>query len=161
MACYHRLWAAHTVERHRAWHAIIACGKHTELNDIGRSMPSSPLDGKHCQTTSGVAYHHCLWAAQAVGRRQALHSIIAFGQHTQSNDVGRGMTSSPLGSTQDRIMSGVECHHRLWQHTRSDDVGRGMTSPPLDNTHGRQCRAWHDDITTLGNNTWSGTWSVA
>ena len=107
-------------------------------------MPSSRLDGKHGRTTSGVVCHHCLKAAQAVRRRQALHAIIAFNQQTQSNDFGRGMTSSPLGSTQDRMMLGVSCHHRLWQHTQSDNVGGGMTSPPMDNTHGQQRRqAWH------------------
>ena len=85
--------------------------------------------------------HHCLWAAQRVGRCQALHAIIAFVEHTQSNDVGHGMPSSPLGSTQDRTMSGVACHHRLWAaHT----VERR--------------RAWHD-ITALGQHTRSATTS--
>ena len=132
VACHHRLKAAHTVERRRAWHAIIA------------------LNSKHGRTTSGVAYHHRLWAAQTVRQRWALHDIIAFGQHTQSKDVGRGMPSSPLGSTEGRMTSGVACHYRLWaahtverhqawhaiiasgQHTWSNDVGRGMPSSPLD-----------------------------
>ena len=96
VACHHRLWEAHTVERCRAWHSIIAFGKPTQSNSVGHGMPSSLLDGKHGRTTSGVACHNCLWAAQTVGRRQALHAIIAFGQHTRSNDVGHGVTSLPL-----------------------------------------------------------------
>ena len=143
VACHHRLWPAHTVKRRRAWHAIIAFGQHRRLDGVRRFMPSSPLDGKHGLTTFGVACNHRLWAAQIVERRRALHAIIAFGQHTQSNDVGHGMPSSPLGSTQDRTMSGVACHHRLWAaHT----VGRRG--------------AWHD-ITALRKHRRSATSSVA
>ena len=98
-------------------------------------MPSSPLDGKHGVTKSGVALPHYPWAAHTVGLRRAWHAIIA------------------LGSTHGRMTWGVACHHRVWeahmverrqalhsiiafgQHTQSNDVERGMTSPPLDNTH--------------------------
>ena len=83
-------------------------------------MPSPHLDSTHGRTRSGVAFHHCLWAAHTVKRHRAWHAIIALGQHTRSNDVGCGMISSPLGS-----------------NTRSKDIGRGMTSPPFDSTHGR------------------------
>ena len=34
VACHHRLWAAYTVERRQVWHAIIAFGQHTWLNDV-------------------------------------------------------------------------------------------------------------------------------
>ena len=51
VACHHRLWAAHTVERRRAWHAIIAVGQHTWSNDIRCGMTSPPLDCTHGQTT--------------------------------------------------------------------------------------------------------------
>ena len=122
-------------------------------------MRSPPLGSTHGQTTSGVACHHRLWTPQTVKRRRACHSIIAFGQHTQSNYVGRGMPSSPLGSTNGRTTSRVDVQHHLWaahtvkrrrawhaiialgQHTRSNDVRRDMPSPPLDSTH---------DRTTLG-----------
>ena len=118
VACYRHLWPAHTVEQHRAWHVIIAFGQHTQSNDVRRFMPSSPLDGKHGRTTSGVAFNHRLWAAQTVERRRAWHAIIALGQHRRSDGVGRGMPSSPLGSTHSRTRSGVACHHRLWEaHT--------------------------------------------
>ena len=148
VACYHRLWAAHTVERRQLWHASIALWQHTQSKEIGRGMTSPPLDSTHGRTTSGVAFNH------------------AFGQHTRSNDIGRGTSSPTLDSTHGRTTSGVTCHHRLWtahtvgrcrtwqditslgQHTRSNDVGRVMTSPPLESTHGRQCRVWHD-ITAL------------
>ncbi len=111
VACHHRLWAAHTVERRRAWHAIIAFGQHTRSNDVGRGMPSSPLGSTHGRTTSGVACHHRLWA-HTVERRLAWHAIFAFLQHTRSNDVGRGMPSSPFDSIDGRPSSGVACHLR-------------------------------------------------
>ena len=99
VACNHRLWAAHTVERRRAWHAIIALGRQTRSDDIRRDMPSPPLDSTHSRTMSGVALHHRPWTARMVGRSRAWYDITALGQHTRSNDVGRGMPSSPLGST--------------------------------------------------------------
>ena len=125
---HHRLWEAHTVERHRAWHAIIA---------LGRQTPS---------TTSGVACHHCLWAAETVERCLAWHVIIALERQTGSNDVRRHIPSQPLDSIYGRTTPGVACHHLFWaadtverrrawhaiisfeQHTRSNDVGRGMPS---------------------------------
>ena len=145
--CHHRLWAAQTVERHRAWHAIItlglhtlsdnigrgmtsppldsthnrqcrawhditALGQHTRLDDIGHGMTSPPLGSTHGRTASNVACHHRLLAAHTVERRQAWHAIIAFGQHIRSKDVRRGMPSSPLGSPNGRMTSGVACHHR-------------------------------------------------
>ena len=136
VSCHHRHWTAHMV------------------GNVGRGMPSPPLGRTHGRTTSSVAEHHCSWTAHTVERRRAWHAIIAFGQHTRSNDVGRGITSPPLDSTHGRRTSGVTCHHRLltehsveraqvWhaiiavgQHTWSNDVRCGMTSPPLDSTHG-------------------------
>ena len=88
-------------------------------------------------------------------QRRVWYAITALGQHTRSNDVGRGMKSPPLGKTYGRTTSGLACHHRLWaahmvrlrrawhdiialgQHTRSNNVEHGMTSPSLDYTHGR------------------------
>ena len=155
------------------WHAIIAFGKHTQSNDVGRGMPSSPLGSTkrsndvergmqssplgstHGRMTSGVASHHRLLTAHTVEQRQAWHAIIAFGQHTLSNDVGRERTSPPLDDTLGRMTSGVACRHRLravhtvkrreaWhaiiafgQHKHSKDVGCGMPSPPLDCTNSR------------------------
>ena len=138
VTCHHHLWTAHMVERCREWHSIISLGRETRSNNVERCMLSSPFASTHSRTTSGVAWHHRLWAAHTVERRWALHAIIAFGQntcrttsgvachhrlgqHTRSSDVGRGMPSSPLGSTDGRMASGVACHHRHWTaHT----VGR-------------------------------------
>ena len=136
-------------------------------------MTSLPLDCTHGRTTSGVASHHrhrtsshswttssvtCHhrpWTANTIKRRRVWYAIISFGQHTRSNDVGRGMPSSPMGSTHDRTTSGMAGHHRLWvaqmverhqawhditslgQHTRSNNVGHGMPSLSLGSTHGR------------------------
>ena len=111
VACHHCLWAAYTVERRWAWHAIIAfgqytrsndvgtwhaiiaLGQHTRSNDVGRGMPASPLGSTHGRTTSGVECHHLLWAADTVERRRAWHAIITFGKHTWWDGVGRGMPS--------------------------------------------------------------------
>ena len=136
-------------------------------------MPSSPLGSTDGQTASGVVCHHRHWAAHKVkrhrawhsiiafglahiaGRRRAWHAIIALGRQTWSNDFGRGMPSSPFGSTQGRTMLSVASHHRPWtartveqrrawhditalgQHTRSNDFRHGMPSSPLGSTHGR------------------------
>ena len=146
VACHYRPWVAHTVERRRTWHTVIAVGKHTRSNDVGRGMPSSPLVSINGQTTLGVACHHRLWAAHTVKRRRACRAIIVFGQHIRLIDVGRGMPSSPLHSTHGRATSCVACHHSPWtaqtverrqawhaiiafrQHTRSDGVEHGMPS---------------------------------
>ena len=150
VACHHRLWEAQTVEPRRAWHANITFGQHTRSNNVGRSMPASPLVNTHGRKTSAVACHHYLWTAQTVKRRRAWHASIAFGQHTRSKDVGHGMPSSPLGSINGRTASGVACHCRPWtantveqslsshaiidleRQPRLNNVGRGMQSSPLD-----------------------------
>ena len=66
VACHHRLYTTHTVERRWAWHDITAYGQHTWSNDVGRDMPSPPLDCTHSRTTLGVACHHCLCAAHTI-----------------------------------------------------------------------------------------------
>ena len=160
VACNHRLWAAHMVEQRHTWHAIIALGRQTLSNDVRGGMPPSPLGSTNGRTMSGVTCHHSPWTTNTVKKRQACHSIIAFGQHKRSNDVGLGMTLPPLGTTHSRT-------HRAWhaiipfgQHTRLNDVGRGMPSSPLDNKHDRQRWAWHD-ITAPGLHTQSATSGVA
>ena len=154
VALHHRPWAAHTVDLRRAWHDITSFRQHTRSNDVVRGMPSSPLGSTHGRMTSGVTFHHRLWEAQKVKRRRAWHAIIAFGKHKLSNDIGRCMPSSPLGSTNFQTTSDVACHHSLWaahtverrrawhaiialrQNKWSNDVRHGRTSPPLDSTHG-------------------------
>ena len=124
-SCHHRLWEAQTVERHwawlaiiafgladavgwrQAWHAIIALGRQTWSNDVGRCMPSLPLGSTNGRTASGVACHHRLWPANIVEQHRAWHAIIAFGLHTRSNNVRHCMPASPLGSTHGRTTLGV------------------------------------------------------
>ena len=118
VAYRHRRGAAHTVERRRAWHAIIALGQHTRSDGIERGMPSSPLGSTYGRTTSDVAYRHRRWEAHTVDRCRAWHAIIAFGKHRRPNDVERGMPLSPLGSTHGRTTSDVAYRHRRWEaHT--------------------------------------------
>ena len=93
--------------QHWAWNHITALGKHTQSNDVGCGMPSSPFGSTNGRTTSGVACHHHLWAAQMVERRQAWNAIIALGRQTQSNDVGHDMPSSPLGSANGQTTLGM------------------------------------------------------
>ena len=71
VAFNHRLLAAQTVERRRAWHAIIALGWQTRSDDVRRGIPSSRLGSTHGRTTSGVACFHRLWAAHTVERHRA------------------------------------------------------------------------------------------
>ena len=166
-------------QKRRAWHDITALGLHTQSNDVGCGMQSSPLGSTESRTASGVAFHHRPWTANMVERCEAWHAIIAFGQHRRSDSYRRCMPSSPLASKHSRTTSGVACHHRLWaahtikqcqalhscialgKHTRSHHIGRGMTSLPLDNTHAKHRRAWHDDITAVGQYTRSATLGVA
>ena len=137
MACHHRLGTTHTVRRRRAWHNISALGQHTRLEYVMRGMTSLPLYNTHSRTTSGVACHHRLWAAQPIKRRRARHAIIAHGRQTRLNDVRRDMPSPSLDSTHGRTTSVVVRHLAFGKHTRSKYVGRGMTSPPLGITHGQ------------------------
>ena len=146
VACHHPLWAAHTVELRRTWHAIIAFGKHKRSNHVGRGMPISPLGSTHGRTTSVVTCQYRLWATHTVERRRTWHDITAIGQHRRSNDVRRDMPSPPLDSTHHRTMLGMACHPHLWaaqtvgrrrawhaiiavgQHKQSIIVGCGMPS---------------------------------
>ena len=75
MTCNHRLWAAQTVKRHWAWHAIIAHGLQIRLNDVRSDISSPPLDNTYGRSTLGRACHHRLWAAHTVERRRAWHDI--------------------------------------------------------------------------------------
>ena len=99
--------AAHTIERRRAWHAIIAFEQHTRWNEVRHGMTSLPLDSTHGRTMSGVTCHHHFWNSHTVKQHSAWYAIIAFGLHTRSDDVGRGMTSSPLDCTDGQTTSGV------------------------------------------------------
>ena len=88
VASHHRPWTAEMVDRCRAWNAIIALGQHTR------------------SAMSGEALNHRPWTVRTVKRRPAWHDITDLGLHARSDDVGRGMKSPPLDSTQP-AMSGV------------------------------------------------------
>ena len=47
VACHHRHWKAHTVERRQAWHDITGLGLHARSDDVGRGMTSPPLHSTH------------------------------------------------------------------------------------------------------------------
>uniref|UniRef100_A0A3Q7HKZ5 Uncharacterized protein n=1 Tax=Solanum lycopersicum TaxID=4081 RepID=A0A3Q7HKZ5_SOLLC len=113
LACNHRPWTTNKIGQRRAWHDINALGLHAWSNDVWRGMTSPPLGSIHSRQR--MACHHRLWAAQTVERHWTWHDITSFGQHSRSNDVGRGMPSSPLGSTSGRTPLGMACHHRLWE----------------------------------------------
>ena len=89
VACHHRGWAAHTIERRRALHDITSLGMHAWLDDVGSGITSPPL-------VSILGRQHRAW-----------HEITSFGQHTRSKDIGHGIPSSPLGSTHGQTTLGV------------------------------------------------------
>ena len=91
-----------TIGRRWAWHDITALGQHTRSDYVRRGMTSPPLYITHSRTTSGVAYHHHLWAAQTIKRRRAGHAILAHGRQTQLNDVRRDMPSPSLDNKHGR-----------------------------------------------------------
>ena len=106
-------------------------------------MTSPPFDSTQGHTTSGVSCYHRLSAAQAVRRRRAWHAITALGQHTWSDDVGRGMPSPPLDSTHGRTTRAWHDITTFGQHTQSNDVSHGMPPSPLAAHTVERCRAWH------------------
>ena len=136
VACHLGPWTTYTVERHQAWHAIIAF-KPADTVRRRRAWHAIIAQGRHSRMTSRVACHNRLLKAHTVGRRRAWHAIISFGQHRPSDGVRRGMPTSPLGSTNDRPSSGVACHHSPWTAHTVGNVGQGIKSPPLDSTHGQ------------------------
>ena len=109
VACQHCLWEAHTVERRRAWHDITSFGQRTRSNNVGRDMPSPPLESTHGRTTSGVACDHHFWVAQTVGpankveRRRAWHTLSPLDLLTQLPGVRCGMPSSPMDGKHGRM----------------------------------------------------------
>ena len=136
MTCHHRHCTARTVGRRQAWHDITALRLHVRSNDVGRDMPSPPLDSTLGRTTFCVACHHCGWAAHTIERRRAWHDITSLGMHAWLDDVGCGITSPPLESTLGRQRRAWHEITAFGQHTRSNDIGHGIPSSPLGSTHG-------------------------
>ena len=137
MDCHYGLWTERTVLHCRTWHAIIALGMNTQMDYVGRGMPSSPLERTHST------------------RRWVWNSIIAFGKHTWSDDIGRDMPSWPYDITHGRTILRTKCHHspltantnglspvwnviiNLGKHIRSDKIMRGILLFPFEKAHDR------------------------
>ena len=47
VACHHDLWTGHKVKHRWVWHAFVALILHTQTDDVGRGMPSLPLESTH------------------------------------------------------------------------------------------------------------------
>ena len=91
-----------------------------------------------------------------VGRCRTFHAILAFRQHTWSDDVRHGMPSSPLIAHM--VVQHRACHDiiTLRHDTRSYYVGRGMPSSPLSSSQGRDMSGeachhclWEKDMVRL------------
>ena len=87
VACHHCPWRANTITLRRVWHAIITLGQHTRLDDVGRGIPSSPLEIIHDQTTLGMACYHHPWTADMIRSRRVWHASMDLGKHTRSEYV--------------------------------------------------------------------------
>ncbi len=92
----------------------------------------------HARTVSGDESQQSLLSTRRIESRMLLAiGVIAFGQHTWTNDIGLGMTTSSLGSTCGQTTSSVAWHYCPWA---------GHTV--------RRCRPWHA-IIALGQHTTS------
>ena len=78
VACLHRICKAHTVERHRGWHTIMALRHHAQSDNVGCGMPLLPLYFTHGRETWNVACLSRPCTAHTVERRRAWHVIIAL-----------------------------------------------------------------------------------
>ena len=129
VACHHSPWIENTTERRRALHDITTLGQHIwsvtscvagyhllrtvhTVGNVGRGMTSPPLDKTQLNDV-GCGMPYRLLATHSVGRHRAWHAIITFRKHKRSNDVRRGMPSSPLDGKHGQTKSGVACHHHL------------------------------------------------
>uniref|UniRef100_A0A3Q7EUZ1 Uncharacterized protein n=1 Tax=Solanum lycopersicum TaxID=4081 RepID=A0A3Q7EUZ1_SOLLC len=139
MAFHHSNWIIHMVEQRRLLNALISVVHHTQRNNVGCGMRSSPLDSTNGRTTSDDV--------------RTSHAHVFLGNLTRSNDVKRGMPSWPLDRTHGWTTLGVACHHcpciadkhgqhmalhaiiDLGQHTRSDKIVCEMPSLSFQKTH--------------------------
>ena len=79
-------------------------------------MPLLPDRRQTLSDDVDVAYHQSIWTAHTDGRR-TWHAVIDLVQHTQLDDVRRGMSHGPWASQK-------VVRRRVWH-----------VSVPLDNTH--------------------------
>ena len=156
MACHHRPWTTNTIGLRQSSHAIMDCGQHGKLDDLGRGnaiislgmhtrsdyvgcgMPSSPLKSIHYRTTSGVEYYPHTLTTHIIGGRWTWHVIIALGMNARSDDVSHGIPSSQLDSIHN-VERRWACHAIIshGKHIPLDYVFHGMPSLIWDNTDSR------------------------
>ena len=110
----------------------ISLGKHTPLGNVGRGIPSAPLESIHDRTKLGVAYYHHPMTEHMIGPCRALHALMALGQHMRSNDVERCVPLSPHATHTFGQLKSLLFIISLGHHTRSKNVRRGMQSSPLE-----------------------------
>lgn len=108
VVCSHRPWRAHTVRISgmKCHHRLLKT--HTRSNNVGPYMLSTTL--------VRVKLYPAWYACMAFGQHTRLDdvdvaSLIAFGLHTRTVNIERGMTLSPLSSTHSRPTLGIICHH--------------------------------------------------
>ena len=109
----------------------------TQTNDVGCDIPLFTLSSTHGGMTLGVACHQRPRVEPTILKCPAWHANISLGHHIQSDEVGRGMPSSPLGKTHGQTTSGVACNHiPCTSHTvEKRRVFHAIVA--LDFTHGR------------------------
>ena len=76
---HHRPRTLQMIGQHRAWHAIIAFGQHTQSNEFRLGMVAYPLDTTHYRKKSSVASHHNHYKEHTIERCCAWHVIIDLG----------------------------------------------------------------------------------
>ena len=134
VTCNNFPWTPHTIGRCQAWHTIIAFRLHTWLDHVRRGIQSYTLVSTYSRMTSSVSCNRRLLTSHIVGRRQSWNARMSLGQETQTDDIGRCMTSSPWTTYKIRRCRVWHVIIALGQNTRSDDIGRGMRSYTLDCT---------------------------
>ena len=114
LASHHRPLKANTVTGRRAWHDIIALGKHTWSDDVERYLQLSLFDNTQIWTFVIPCYNRP-WIEHTIRLRWAWYAIITLELHIQLDDIGCGMHPWPLGSTICRTTLGMEVHHKHWE----------------------------------------------
>uniref|UniRef100_A0A3Q7GPQ5 Uncharacterized protein n=1 Tax=Solanum lycopersicum TaxID=4081 RepID=A0A3Q7GPQ5_SOLLC len=126
----------------------------------------NPLNSAHSGNQNLTLDHRklSLWGDEFAGTICIItgkcRQFIRLVELIRSDDIGRGMPFSPLGSTDGQTELGVACHHRPWiahrvgrrawhaiivlgQHKWSAVVGRRMPSYPWKANTIKRRRAWY------------------
>ena len=126
------------VGRRQEWHVIISLGQHTRSDYVSFCSAITPLGSTYNLTRKGVKCDHCTWKIYMVELHWVWHVIITLGKYTRSDDVGRYRLSLPLEIRNNRMMSGVACHHRpCYEHTVGWCQACHAIIAIVQHTHGR------------------------